>query len=416
MEQQDCRPLAADADVQRGPVSGYILRAETWREDKVLRESIGRSEEEGNTKQNGGESRSLHCSAPSLIAGGHPFGESGVAWQKFSGIMLDRDTAREVGSTEPTFRRSRTMKLDGIIAFVAVADCGSINEAARQLRLSKSTVSERVTELEHALGAKLLLRNSRQFALTNDGIALLERARRIIAETSEAKEDLARRRGDVSGALRIAVPRAFGDLHLGPILYDFMARYPDITVTAEFDDRISDLGSGFDALVRIAPVELPKLAVEQLTISRRTLVAAPSYLDRHGRPETINQLEHHQAIHYMDRGPDDWTFRAEIERVVARVAPRLRVSSCFAMRDAAIAGLGIAWLPTFHSHQAVKTGALEVLDVGVDSDVTPITIAYQNGLAPPARLKAMIEHFKIAFGNPPYWDEGLIIANRTQAG
>jgi DNA-binding transcriptional LysR family regulator len=299
------------------------------------------------------------------------------------------------------------MKLDGIIAFVTVADCGSINEAARQLRLSKSTVSERLTELEHALDARLLSRNSRQFALTDDGVALLERARRIVAETSEAREDLARRRGEVSGPLRIAVPRAFGDLHLGPILYDFMHRYPEVTVTADFDDRISDLGSAFDALVRIAPAELPKLATERLTISRRTLVAAPSYLDRHGRPKTVAELGHHQAIHYMERGPDDWSFKAEIERVVARVAPRLRVTSCFAMRDAAIAGLGIAWLPTFHSYQAIQAETLEMLDIGVDPDVTPITIAYQNGHGPSAKLRAMIEHLKLAFGDPPYWDKGL---------
>lgn len=301
------------------------------------------------------------------------------------------------------------MKLDGIIAFVTVTDCGSINEAARQLRLSKSTVSERLTELEHALGAKLMSRSSRQFALTEDGAALLERARRIVAETREAREDLARRRGEVSGPLRIAVPRAFGDLHLGPVLYDFMDRYPDVTVTADFDDRISDLSSAFDALVRIAPAELPKLAVEQLTISRRTLVAAPAYLDRYGRPTTVNELEHHKAVHYMDRGPDDWTFRAEIERVVARVAPRLRVTSCYAMRDAAIAGLGIAWLPTFHSAQAIKAGALEILDIGVEADVTPITIAYRHGPGPSVKLRALIDHLKLAFGDPPYWDEGLAV-------
>jgi len=305
------------------------------------------------------------------------------------------------------------MKLDGIIAFVTVADCGSINEAARQLRLSKSTVSERLTELEHALGAKLLSRNSRQFGLTDDGTVLLDRARRIVAETNEAKEDLARRRGEVSGPLRIAVPRAFGDLHLGPILYDFMDRYPDVTVTADFDDRISDLSSAFDAIVRIAPVELPKLATEQLTVSRRTLVAAPSYLDRHGRPESIDQLERHKAIHYMDRGPDDWTFKSEIERVVARVVPRLRVTSCYAMRDAAIAGLGIAWLPTFHSHQAIKAGTLEMLDIGINPDLTPITIAYQHAPAPSAKLRALIGHLKLGLGDPPYWDEDLAIPRST---
>ena len=297
------------------------------------------------------------------------------------------------------------MKLDGIIAFVTVADCGSINEAARQLRVSKSTVSERLSELEHSLGTRLLSRNSRQNGLTDDGTVFLERARRIVAETNAAKEDMARRRGDISGPLRIAVPRAFGDLHLGPILYAFMDRYPDITVTADFDDRISDLGSTFDAIVRIAPAPLPKLATEQLTISRRTLVAAPSYLDRFGQPLTVDELEHHKEIHYMDRGPDDWTFRTEIERVVARVTPRLRVTSCFAMRDAAVAGLGIAWLPTFHSYQPIKAGTLKMLDIGVAPDVTPITMAYQHG--PATRLRALVDHLKFAFGNPPYWDEGL---------
>ena len=300
------------------------------------------------------------------------------------------------------------MKLDGIIAFVAVAEGGSISEAARQLRLSKSTVSERLTELEHALGTKLLSRNSRHRVLTDEGTALLTRARRIVAETREAKEDLARRRDDLSGPLHLAVPRAFGDVHLGPILYDFMVNCPEVTVTAEFDDRISELSTSFDAIVRIAPTPLPKRATEQLTISRRTLVAAPSYLDRHGRPETVDALDRHEAIHYMERGPDDWTFQAEIERVVARVAPRLRVTSCVAMRDAAIAGLGIAWLPTFHSHQAIRAGTLEMLDVGVAPDVTPITIAYRHGHGPAKRLRALIDHLKHAFGNPPYWDRELV--------
>jgi DNA-binding transcriptional LysR family regulator len=109
----------------------------------------------------------------------------------------------------------------------------------------------------------------------------------------------------------------------------------------------------------------------------------------------------------MERNPDDWSFRVGNDLVVARVAPRLRVSSCLAMRDAAVAGLGIASLPTFHSHDGVKSGALEILDVGVDDDITPITLAYQNGVRPSAKLTALIDHLRRAFGNPPYWDEGL---------
>jgi len=302
------------------------------------------------------------------------------------------------------------MKLEGVSAFVAIANTGSISEAARHLRLSKSAVSERLTELERALDANLLQRNSRQLALTEDGSAFLERARRIVAEAELAANELATRRGEVSGPLRIAVPRGFGDTHLGPALYSFMERYPDVAATAEFDDRIGDAASGFDAIVRISAEEPPKLAVQTLTISRRNLVAAPSYLAMYGRPTSVEALLKHRAIHYMERSPDDWSFRKGNDLVVARVAPRLRVTSCVAMRDAALAGLGIASLPTFHCHEGIRSGGLEILDVGVDEDITPITLAYQNGVKPSAKLTALIDHLKRAFGNPPYWDEGLPIS------
>lgn len=326
------------------------------------------------------------------------------AWQRPPpDIMINCKGLRQVGNAEPTIRGLRTMKLDDLVAFVMVADCGSINEAARQLRLSKSTVSERLTGLEQTLGVALLNRHSRQLTLTDDGSALLDRARRIIREAVDAREDLARRRGDISGHVRLAAPRAFGDLHLGPLLYEFMERYPDVAVTADFDDRISDLSKGFDLVVRIAPDPLPKLATEQLTISRRVLVAAPSYLERFGTPRSVGELEQHKAIHYTERGPEDWTFKAEIERVVAHVAPRLRVTSCVAMRDAAIAGLGIAWLPTFHTYEALPKGLLQILDVGLQPDITPITATFRPD--PPTKLRSLLDHLKNGFGDPPYWDD-----------
>jgi DNA-binding transcriptional LysR family regulator len=299
------------------------------------------------------------------------------------------------------------MKLDGVAAFVAVADTGSISEAARRLRLSKSAVSERLTELERSVGANLMQRNSRQLALTEDGDAFLARARRILAETEQATAEMALRRGDIAGPLRLAAPRGFGDGHLGGALYSFMERYPDVSVTADFDDRIVDAAGGQDAIIRIAPDELPKMASQVLTISRRMLVAAPSYLEQYGRPRTVDELARHKAVHYMERNPDDWSFRVGNDLLVARVAPRLRVTSCTAMRDAAIAGLGIAALPTFHSHAAIQQGALEILDVGVDADVTPISIAYHAVPTLSAKLNALINHLREAFGNPPYWDADI---------
>jgi len=304
------------------------------------------------------------------------------------------------------------MKLDGVSAFVAIARTGSISEAARQLRLSKSAVSERLSELERALDANLIQRNSRQLALTDNGIAFLERAKRIVSEAEEAANELSRRRGEVAGPLRIACPRGFADTHLAAAIFSFMERYPEVSATVDADDRNVEAGSSFDAIIRISGAELPKLAMVTLTISRRYLVAAPSYLDKFGRPTSVEELATHKAIHYMERNPDDWSFRVANDLVVARVEPRLRVSSCLAMRDAAVAGLGIASLPTFHCSDGVKSGALEILDIGVDEDITPITLGYQNGLKPSAKLSALIQHLKRAFGTPPYWDAGLPIRPR----
>lgn len=111
------------------------------------------------------------------------------------------------------------MKLDGMASFVAVAEAGSISEAARLLRLSKSVVSDRLAELERSLGTTLLHRTTRRLSVTEDGAAFLERARRILRDVSDAATELAERRGTLAGPMRISAPVTFSRLHLGPALY-----------------------------------------------------------------------------------------------------------------------------------------------------------------------------------------------------
>ena len=131
------------------------------------------------------------------------------------------------------------MKLEGIATFVTVAESGSLSEAARRLRVSRSVVSERLVELERSLGASLLQRSTRKLSLTEDGAAFLVRAVRIVRDVQEAAADLAERRGQLSGPLRISAPVTFGRMHLGPALYPFLAKYPDIQLTLEAADHES---------------------------------------------------------------------------------------------------------------------------------------------------------------------------------
>jgi DNA-binding transcriptional LysR family regulator len=297
------------------------------------------------------------------------------------------------------------MKIDGIRAFVATAEAGSISEAARKMRLSKSVLSERLAELERSLGAKLLQRTTRKLALTEDGSAFHARAARILREIDDAAADLAERRGTLAGPLRISAPVTFGRMHLGPALYPFLAKHPEISLTLDLDDRRVDAAAdGYDAVLRHGAIEDSRLVVWRLASSRRLLVAAPAYLARRKPPRTVADLEQHDGLFYANRGIADWRFKTGGKAVIARAKARLYVNNGDLLRDAAIAGLGIALLPMFLAGDAIRSKKLRVIDVNVQAEQEFVYIAHPEGRRPSAKLRALAEHLRAAFGMPPYWD------------
>jgi DNA-binding transcriptional LysR family regulator len=297
------------------------------------------------------------------------------------------------------------IRIEGITAFVATAEQGSISGAARQLRLAKSVVSERLAELERALGGKLLHRSTRKLALTEDGTAFLPRAQRIARDIAEAAADIAERRGTLSGPLRIAAPVTFGRLHLGPALYPFLRAHPEIQLTLDLDDRRIDVASsGHDAIVRVGPIDDTRLIVWKLAENRRQLVASGDYLASHGTPTTLDELRQHRGIFYTNRGANDWLFATATGPVSVAARQALGVNNGDLMRDAAIAGLGLALLPAFIAGPAVKAGALVVVPLDVQPVVEFIYMAHAQGREPSTKLRRLIEHLRQSFGSPPYWD------------
>jgi DNA-binding transcriptional LysR family regulator len=298
------------------------------------------------------------------------------------------------------------LKLDGIAAFVAIAEEGSISAAARRLRLPKSVISERLAGLEKALGAVLMRRTTRKLALTEDGAAFLDRAGRILREVEDASAELAERRGTLHGPLRISAPVTFGHMHLGPALYPFLAANPGIELTLDLDDRrVSAAAEGFDAILRNGPIDDNRLVVWKLAPSRRVLVASPAYLARHAAPKTLDDLNQHRGIFYTNRGAADWRFiDGKGNAVVVRGAVAFRANNGTMVLDAAISGLGIALLPTFIAGEAVKAGQLTVIDLGTKPEPEWIYLAHAEGRQPSAKLRALADHLKKAFGDPPYWE------------
>ncbi|HWT98239.1 MAG TPA: LysR family transcriptional regulator, partial [Terriglobales bacterium] len=292
-----------------------------------------------------------------------------------------------------------------VATFVAVAEAGSISEAARRLSLSKSVVSERLAELERSLGASLLHRTTRKLSLTEDGAAFLERAAKITRDVEAAMADLAERRGELVGPLRISAPVTFGRLHLGPAIYPFLKQHPRIELTLELDDRrIEAAAEGFDAVLRHGVIADSRLVAWPLAASRRILVASPDYLAQHGTPKTLQDLERHRGIFYTNRGAGDWRFATGQGTVSMRGEASLRVNNGDMIRDAAIAGLGIALMPTFITGAAIRAGKLRQIEIDVAALPEQIYMAHPEGRQASAKLRALAECLRQAFGDPPYWE------------
>jgi len=299
------------------------------------------------------------------------------------------------------------LNLNALVAFVAVANSGSFTEAARQLALPKSVVSERVKELERSVGATLVQRTTRRVALTADGAAFLERARRILRETELATSELAERRGVVAGSLRISAPVSFGYLHLGAALFGFVARHPEIQLTLDLEDRFVDLvNERYDAVVRHGPIRGSRVIVKPLATSTRLLVASPAYLRRWGRPESVEDLRQHRGILYSYRGSADWRFH--VGRRFSTVQPRtaLRVNNGLLMRAAAEQGLGIALLPTFFLHAPRRERNLRVIDVGARPEGATLYLGYPEHLRASTKIRAQTAWLRESFGDPPHWERG----------
>ena len=299
------------------------------------------------------------------------------------------------------------LKLESVASFVSVVETGSIAGAARRLGISKSAVSERLSELEKVLGAQLIRRTTRKLAPTQDGHHFYARAKQILRDVESATAEVASRRETLVGALRISAPVSFGSLHLGPALFGLLAKFPRLELTIDLEDRFVDvISEGYDAAVRHGPVDDRRLIVKRLAVSRRLLVAAPDYLQRHGPPSALHELAQHRGIIYSNRGASDWRFRVAGKWVTVHPDVVLRVNNGLLMREAAISGLGIALLATFLLKDALRNRTLRVIDVRAEAEGATIFVTYPQDLRASAKIRALTACLRQAFGDPPYWDEG----------
>jgi DNA-binding transcriptional LysR family regulator len=258
---------------------------------------------------------------------------------------------------------SRLPDLEGLAIFAKVVEARSFAGAAAELNLSKATVSKAVSRIESKLKTRLFNRTSRRIALTDAGRQLAGRAAHILAE-GEAVEDAALAQATVPrGLVRLAAPMSFGLLHVAPLLPEFLAIYPEVSVDLHLSDAMVDvIGEAFDAAIRIAVLPDSSLVARRLREMPRYLVGSPIYLDNHGRPKHPLHLAQHRCIGYSyTTATEIWRFTKGGKSASVRPSGPLRVNNGDAMMPALIAGTGLGILPEFILRDALAADRLERL-------------------------------------------------------
>jgi DNA-binding transcriptional LysR family regulator len=253
---------------------------------------------------------------------------------------------------------------EGLAVFAKVVETRSFAGAAKELSLSKATVSKAVSRLEARLGTRLFNRTSRRLALTDAGRLLSGPAAAILHDAEVAENDTLSQSVSPRGLVRLAVPMSFGLLAVAPLMPDFLKKYPDVQIDLHLSDAMVDvIGEGFDAVLRIATLPDSSLVARRLCSVERILVAAPSYLKEHGRPKHPMGIAEHACLGYAYVVSSDmWQFTHKSGGETVSVHPAggpLRVNNGDAMLPALTAGLGLGVLPDFILRDALADGRLE---------------------------------------------------------
>jgi len=286
------------------------------------------------------------------------------------------------------------LDFEDLQTFVEVADAGGVSSAARRLGVSKSIVSRRLFRLEADLGVQLLARTTRGAALTEAGVAFRDHAARVCAEIDAARETILPA-GELRGRLRIAAPLTFGPAVLAPVFAELARRHPLLHIHTCYSDRFVDIvGEGFDCAVRVGYLQDSNLIARRVGPVYGTLVASPDYIRAHGAPETPDELLAHQALM---QGTETWQFVDGDKTISVRPQGRFKADNGTALAVAAVAGLGIAWLPACIVEDYLASGTLVAVMTRYPPPTAGVFVVRPPGQHPARKVRVLtellVEHF-----------------------
>lgn len=284
-------------------------------------------------------------------------------------------------------------RIEDFEAFVAIAEHGSLTEAARQLERSLQAVSRSLASMENDVGVELVHRTTRHSTLSEAGQGFYRRVKPAVAAITEARLEAGASRSEPTGLLRISAPVLFGPDYLVPVIAEFMRAYPKVEVDLQLTDALVDLaGDGVDLAIRVADLQDSGLQGKRLGALRRVVFGAPSYLAERGRPSHPQDLRHHSCIvRTLDKRPGEWAFEVDGRRRTVGVRGTFRANTMAAIYSAVKSGLGLGYSPLWQVRHLLEAGQIELVLQDYEPRPVPIHALWQENKLPPAKVRAFVD-------------------------
>lgn len=277
--------------------------------------------------------------------------------------------------------------------FVRIAEIGSLSAAARATGRSLPAVSRSLAQLEGHLGVRLLHRTTRRTHLTEAGQRYLERCKRLLAELDDANASVSDLERSLVGPITVTAPILFGQMHVAPLVAEFLAQNTGVSVNLILTDRfVNIVEEGIDLAVRIGNLPDSGLVARRLVTVRRVACASPKYLKLHGTPATPADLSNHNCLQFSALSPTPyWEFYVSGKARQFRVQGTLSSNHGAAMIDAARRGLGIVVALSYQVQEMVARGELRILLERFEPAPIPVHAVFPSGRLQPSRVRALAE-------------------------
>ncbi|MGK2237211.1 MAG: DNA-binding transcriptional LysR family regulator [Pseudomonadota bacterium] len=298
-------------------------------------------------------------------------------------------------------------KLTTMKTFLAVVQEGSFSKAADKLDISPQLVSKYISALEDNLRTRLLHRTTRKVSVTEAGNQYYQRCQQVIIDIEDMENSLNNLSESVSGVLSISAPMSFGTKHLAGLLVDFQNQYPNLKLDLRLTDQYVDIvEQGIDIALRIGVLKNSTLIAKKIAPIHLAVFASPDYLERHGTPQTLLDLQSHNYLRYSHSEPTKRLFGVNELKSELKLESNFVANNGDLLLNTAIAGGGIAMQPTFIAGEALAQGKVVRILNGYEPEPMGLYMVYANRQFLPSKVRAFVDFTSGYYGDTPYWDLG----------